>query len=56
MKTTVLGIRLNDIQREKLMQIALKNKMSEVEVGRLLIDSAIQGKIKIEKGQVVGDA
>jgi predicted transcriptional regulator len=53
MKTTVLGIRLDDTQREKLKQIALVNRMSEVEVGRMLINSAISGEIKIEKGHVV---
>lgn len=53
MKTTVLGVRLDDEQREKLKQIALVNRMSEVEVARVLINGAISGEIKIEKGHVV---
>ena len=53
MNTTVLGVRLNAEQREKLKQIALMNRMSEVELVRLLINSAISGEIKIEKGHVV---
>ena len=55
MKTTVLGVRLDDEQREKLKQIALVNRMSEVEVTRVLINGAISGKIKIEKGQIVSE-
>ena len=53
METTVLGVRLNKLQRDKLRVIATENKMSEVEVARLLIDSAVRGKIRVEKGQVV---
>lgn len=53
METTVLGVRLNKLQRDKLRAIATENKMSEVEVARLLIDSAVRGKIRVEKGQVV---
>ena len=56
METTVLGVRLNKLQREKLRAIATENKMSEVEVARLLIDSAVRGKIRVEKGQVVNTA
>jgi len=53
MKTTVLGVRLDDEQREKLKQIALVNRMNEVEVARVLINGAISGKIKIERGRIV---
>lgn len=53
MNTTVLGVRLNAEQREKLKQIALMNRMSEVEVVRLLIIGAIGGVIQIEKGHIV---
>lgn len=47
--TTVLGIRLRDDQREKLKKIGLKNRMSEVEVARLLIEKVIDGTIEIER-------
>ena len=53
MKTSVLGIRLNDMQREKLKAIATDNRMGEVEVARLLIEGAISGKINVEKGHIV---
>lgn len=53
MQTSVLGIRLNDIQREKLRAIATENRMTEVEIARLLIEGAISGKINIEKGHIV---
>lgn len=53
MQTTVLGVRLNKIQKEKLKAIGLKNKMSEVEVARLLIDKTIDGTILIEGGRVI---
>lgn len=50
--TTVLGIRLRDDQREKLKKIGLENRMSEVEVVRLLIEKAIDGTILIEHGRI----
>lgn len=53
METTVLGVRLNQVQRDKLRAIAKENKMSEVEMARLLIVGLIGGKIKVEKGQIV---
>lgn len=53
MQTSVLGVRLNSIQMGRLKEIAAENKMKEVEVARLLIDSVIQGKIKVEKGRVI---
>ena len=48
MKTTVLGVRLNDYQREKL-----KRYGAEADVVRVLVDALIDGKIVIEKGRVV---
>lgn len=53
METTVLGVRLNQVQREKLRSIAKENRMSEVEMARLLIVGLISEKIKVEKGQIV---
>ena len=50
--TTVLGVRLRDDQREKLKTIGHENRMSEVEVVRLLIEKAIDGTIVIEHGRV----
>ena len=50
MKTTVLGIRLNDYQREKLQTIAEDNRMTEVEAVRILIDKLIEGRISISNG------
>lgn len=50
MKTTVLGIRLNDYQREKLQGIAEDNHMTEVEAVRVLIDKLIEGHIQIGGG------
>lgn len=50
MKTTVLGIRLNDYQREKLQTIAEDNRMTEVEAVRVLIDKLIEGQITIGNG------
>jgi hypothetical protein len=52
MKTSVLGIRLNDIQREKLRAIGTDNRMGEVEIARFLIEKAIDGTIIIEHGTV----
>lgn len=53
MKTTVLGVRLTDIQRDKLRSIGLDNRMGEAEVARLLIEKVIDGTILIEHGKVV---
>ena len=50
MKTTVLGIRLNDYQRDKLQTIAEDNRMTEVEAVRVLIDKLIEGRIQIGSG------
>ena len=48
MKTTVLGIRLNDYQREKLKKKA--GDKLEADVVRELIDEYIEGKIIDSKG------
>lgn len=50
MKTTVLGIRLNDYQREKLQTIAEDNRMTKAEAVRVLIDKLIEGRIQIGNG------
>lgn len=50
MKTTVLGIRLNEYQREKLKEKAEDNRMTEVEAVRVLIDKLIEGRIQIGGG------
>ena len=52
MKTTVLGVRLTDDQREKLRSIGLDNRMGETEIARLLIEKTIDGTILIEHGKV----
>lgn len=52
MKTSVLGIRLNDEQREKLRAIGLDNRMAEVEIARFLIEKCVDGTIKVEHGKV----
>ena len=44
MRTTVLGVRLNDYQREKLRKFAGKNEL-EADVVRKLIDDKIEGKL-----------
>lgn len=51
MKTTVLGVRLNDYQREKLSKYG-----KEADVVRVLVDALIDGKIQIERGRVVNPA
>lgn len=53
MKTTVLGVRLTNEQREKLKKIGIDNRMGEAEVARALIDHAIGGLVKVERGKVV---
>ena len=47
-KTTVLGVRLNDYQREKL-----KEHGNEADIVRILVDELIEGKISISHGRVV---
>ena len=53
METRVLGVRLNAEQRSALKSIADKNRMSEVEIARLLIEKAIDGTVLIEGGHIV---
>ena len=48
MKTTVLGVRLNDYQREKLRKYG-----SEADTVRVLVDELIDGKLEIVHGRVV---
>lgn len=48
MKTTVLGVRLTDYQREKLRKYG-----SEADVVRVLVDELIDGKIEMVNGRVV---
>lgn len=48
MKTTVLGVRLNDFQREKLRKYG-----SEADVVRILVDGLIDGKIVLDGDRIV---
>lgn len=48
MKTTVLGVRLNDYQREKLRKYG-----SEADVVRILVDGLIDGKIVLNGDRIV---
>jgi len=48
MKTTVLGVRLNDYQREKLQKYG-----KEADVVRILVDGLIDGKIIINGDRIV---
>ena len=54
MKTTVLGVRLTDYQREKLRGYSVDGL--EADTVRLLIDALISGRIVIEDGKVVSVA
>ena len=51
MRTTVLGVRLNDFQREKLKGFCIDGL--EADTVRLLVDALIDGKILLEDGKVV---
>lgn len=51
MKTTVLGVRLTDYQREKLRGFSIDGL--EADTVRILIDGLIEGKIIIEDGKLV---
>jgi len=53
MKTSVVGVRLNDYQLEKLDDIAEDLRCQKVEVIRILIDKLIEGKIQIKNTTVV---
>lgn len=46
MRTTVLGLRLNDYQREKLKVMAEKNGMIEADLVREQINKLIDGRIE----------
>ena len=54
MRTTVLGVRLTDNIRDKIRSIGLDNRMGEVEVARLILESAAKGEITVSKGHVNG--
>jgi predicted DNA-binding ribbon-helix-helix protein len=47
MKTTVVGVRLNDYTRGKLKKIADDNGVIEAEIIRILVDKLIEGKVQI---------
>ena len=47
MRTTVLGIRLNDYQRDRLRKIAFDNDQIEADIVRCLVDKLIEGKINL---------
>lgn len=53
MKTSVVGVRLNDYQRDKLKSIADDCNLLEVDVIRILIDKLIEGRIQIKNTAVV---
>ena len=48
MKTTVLGVRLNDYQRERLQKYG-----KEADVVRILVDGLIDGKIVLNGDRIV---
>ena len=47
-KTTVMGVRLTDYQREKIKIIAKERGVSDTDYVRALIDNAIDGKIDLD--------
>lgn len=53
MRTTVLGIRLNDYQREKLEAISKENDLLPVETVRVLVDKLIEGKIQLRNAYYI---
>lgn len=52
MKTTTIGLRLNDYQLEKLNKIAERNGIHRMDLLRLLLESVIDGKVTVEHGVV----
>lgn len=52
MKTTTIGLRLNDYQLEKLNKIAERNGLHRMDLLRLLLESVIDGKVTVEHGTV----
>lgn len=53
MKTSVVGVRLNDYQIEKLDGIAGDLHCQRVDVIRILIDKLIEGRIQLRSTTVV---
>ena len=53
MKTTTIGLRLNDYQLEKLNKIAERNGLHRMDLLRLLLENVIEGKIVLEHGRVI---
>ena len=47
MKTSVVGVRLNDYQREKLKAKGKELGLMEVEILRILADKLIEGRIQL---------
>ena len=47
MKTSVVGVRLNDYQRDKLKAKGKELGLMEVEILRILADKLIEGKIQL---------
>jgi hypothetical protein len=47
MKTSVVGVRLNDYQRDKLKDKGKELGLMEVEILRILADKLIEGKIQL---------
>lgn len=47
MKTSVVGVRLNDYQRDKLKEKGKELGLMEVEILRILADKLIEGKIQL---------
>ena len=47
MKTSVVGVRLNDYQREKLKKKGKELGLMEVEILRILADKLIEGRIQL---------
>ncbi len=47
-KTTVMGVRLTDYQREKIKIIAKERGVSDTDYVRALIDNTIDGKIDLD--------
>ncbi len=51
MKTTVVGVRLNDYQREHLKNLA--GEKTEGELIKIMVDSLINGEFSINRDRVV---
>lgn len=47
-RTTVMGVRLTDYQREKIKIIAKERGVSDTDYVRALIDNTIDGKIDLD--------